>query len=78
MVTTPLTFFTTVGAAANLGTVDVIVIADVIVPVIVHVNGNAAVIVIRPVDVSHATVAPSGRSGGHDRTDRRVVDRLTR
>ena len=35
---------------ANLGTVDLIVIVDVIAPVIVavHVNGNATVIVIAP------------------------------
>ena len=46
---------------ANPGTVDVI--APVIAPVIVavHVNGNATVIVIRPVDGNHATAEPSGR-----------------
>ena len=40
-----------------------IVIVDVIAPVIVavHVNENATVIVIRPVDGTHATAAPSGR-----------------
>ena len=44
-------------------TVIVAVIGPVIGPVIVavHVNGNATVIVIRPVDGSHATGTPSGR-----------------
>ncbi|MEO6771679.1 MAG: hypothetical protein ABI467_01490 [Kofleriaceae bacterium] len=41
-----------------------IVIVDVLAPVIVAVhgngNGNATVIVIWPVDESHATAAPSG------------------
>ena len=40
-----------------------IVIVDVIdtVAVAVHVHGNDTVIVIRPVDGSDATAAPSGR-----------------